>query len=192
MADGVVLPLIVEIEGASPSAALMNKKAFSKSRESKVLWIVHPETGRVLPWEGDPLFIALTEKEGFYSAQLPSGSNRRGFCQNNKDVDIESHENIELNTEKENDSLILYRLSETIKKRKREMPSGSYTTHLFEKGMGKIKKKTGEEAIELILAESKEDILYESADLVYHLLVLLEEAGVPFHDLMIELERRDR
>ncbi len=72
------------------------------------------------------------------------------------------------------------------------MPTGSYTTHLFEKGIGKIKKKMGEEAIELLLADSREDILYESADLVYHLLVLLEEAEIPFHDLLIELERRDK
>ena len=71
------------------------------------------------------------------------------------------------------------------------MPSGSYTTHLFEKSLDKIIKKVGEEAIELMLEESKEDIVYESADLIYHLLVMLEETGVEFHDLMVELERRD-
>ncbi len=192
MADGIVLPLIVNIEGASSSvAALMNQKAYSKSVETKKLWIVHPETGRILPWTGDPSFLSLKEESCFYSAELPFGSEATGFYLNYGKDDPELHEDTILNTTKENDSIILYKLASTIKERKHEMPSGSYTTHLFEKGMEKIKKKTGEEAIELILADSKEDILYESADLLYHLLVLLEEAGVPFHDLMMELERRD-
>lgn len=192
MADGVVLPLIVKIEEAASSAALMNKKSFSKSIETKKLWIVHPETGRVLPWEGDPVYISLEDNGEFYSVELPPGTKIRGFTLSDNVEDIELHENIKLNAEKENDSMILYKLAETIKKRKELMPSGSYTTHLFEKGLEKIKKKVGEEAIELILAESKEDIVYESADLIYHLLVLLEEAGVNFHDLMVELESRDK
>ncbi len=191
MAEGVILPIIVNIEGSSDSAALMNQKAYSKSVETKKLWIVHPETERVIPWAGDPSFLSLKEESCFYSAELPLGSETTGFYLNNEKEDPELHEDIVLNSFKDYDSIILYKLAATIKKRKDEMPSGSYTTHLFEKGMEKIKKKTGEEAIELILAESKEDILYESADLIYHLLVLLEEAGVPFHDLMMELERRD-
>lgn len=192
MADGVNLPVIVKIEGASDAAALMNSKSYSKSVETKKLWIVHPETGRVLPWEGDPDYLSLEETDGFYRATLPSGSDKRGFELSGEGEDPEVHGNTALNTVKESDSMILYKLAETIKKRKKLMPPGSYTTHLFEKGLEKIKKKVGEEAIELILAESKEDVVYESADLIYHLLVLLEEAGVPFHDMMVELERRDK
>lgn len=191
MADGLVLPLIVTIEGAPLSVALMNKKAFSKSVESRKLWIFHPETARILPWSGEPKYISLVDKKEFYSAQLPSGSCTRGFELGDNSEDIERHENVSLDLDRENDSTILYKLAETIKRRKELMPQGAYTTHLFEKGLEKIKKKLGEEAIELILADSKEDIVYESADLLYHLLVLLEEAGVRFHDLMVELERRD-
>ncbi|MDA3809499.1 MAG: phosphoribosyl-ATP diphosphatase [Spirochaetaceae bacterium] len=191
MADGIVLPLIVNINGASTVAALMNKKSFSKSLESKKLWILHPETNRVLPWAGEPEYLSLEKKEGFYLAELPAGSENRGFDLKNNEEDVESHGNTLLNTVKEKDSNILYKLAQTIKKRKEEMPSGSYTTHLFEKGLEKIKKKVGEETIELILAESKEDVVYESADLIYHLIVMLEERGVEFHDLMVELERRD-
>jgi phosphoribosyl-ATP pyrophosphohydrolase len=191
MADGTLLPLIVKIDGTETSAALMNKKSFSKSIESKKIWIVHPETGRVLPWAGDPAYISLSYNDGFYSAELPAGSEIKGFELSEEGDDPESHENTQLNAAKQSDSNILYKLAETIKKRKEKMPAGSYTTHLFEKGLEKIKKKVGEEAIELILAESKEDVVYESADLIYHLIVMLEEMGVEFHDLMVELERRD-
>jgi phosphoribosyl-AMP cyclohydrolase / phosphoribosyl-ATP pyrophosphohydrolase len=191
MADGTVLPLIVTIEGISNSAALMNRKSFSKSLESKKLWIVHPETGRVLPWAGEAVYTSLTEEDGFYRAALPEGSDPKAVELSGIDEDVEAHEGITLGAAKGETSNILYKLAETIKKRKEDMPSGSYTTHLFEKGLEKIKKKVGEEAIELIIAVEKEDIVYESADLIYHLLVLLEEAGVEFHDLMVELERRD-
>lgn len=191
MADGTVLPLIATIEGGQVSAALMNKKSFSKSIESKKLWVVHPETGRVLPWEGDPMFTSLTEETGLYRAGLPAGTKVHAVLLSKIDDDVETHEDIQLGGEKGETSPILYSLAATIKKRKEEMPSGSYTTHLFEKGLDKIKKKVGEEAIELILSDSKEDVVYEAADLIYHLLVLLEESGVEFHDLMAELERRD-
>lgn len=192
MADGIILPLLVQIEGSSDSGALMNKKSFSKSVESKILWVVHPETGRVLPWAGEPVFISLSEESGFYRAELPAGSDVIAVGLSDHVEDVESHDGITLGSEKGETSNILYSLADTIKKRKKDMPAGSYTTHLFEKGLEKIKKKVGEEAIELILAESKADVVYESADLIYHLLVLLAEAGVEFHDLMVELERRDK
>ncbi len=76
--------------------------------------------------------------------------------------------------------------------RKREMPEGSYTTHLFESGPAKIRKKTGEEAVELILAESPEDITCETADLIYHLFVLLTEEGIDFDHIIAELDTRAR
>lgn len=192
MADGIILPVIVTVEGAADCAALMNKKSYTKSVESKKMWVVHPETGRVLPWAGEPSFLSLTEESGFFRAVLPKGSKIIAVELSGKDEDVESHENIKLGFEKGETSNILYSLAATIKKRKHEMPVGSYTTHLFEKGLEKIKKKVGEEAIELILAESREDVVYESADLIYHLIVMLEEVGVEFHDLMAELDRRDK
>lgn len=191
MAEGLVLPIIVTIDGAVKSAALMNKKSYQKSVESKKLWIVHPETGRVLPWAGEAAFLSLFEEDGYYAVTLASGSEMNGIELSKRDVDVEAHDETKVGSEKGYSSNILYKLAETIRKRKEEMPAGSYTTHLFEKGLEKIKKKVGEEAIELILAGSKEDIVYESADLIYHLLVLLEESEVEFHDLMVELERRD-
>jgi phosphoribosyl-ATP pyrophosphohydrolase len=85
---------------------------------------------------------------------------------------------------------ILTLLEAIIKERREAMPEGSYTTHLFESGLDKIRKKTGEEAVELILAEGREEIAHESADLIYHLLVLLEAAGVPLQAVLEELQNR--
>jgi len=77
--------------------------------------------------------------------------------------------------------------------RRREMPAGSYTTYLFEKGLNKILKKVGEESAETIIAAKDEDrgaLTNEAADLVFHLLVLLVERGVTLEDIGGELARR--
>jgi len=73
------------------------------------------------------------------------------------------------------------------------MPEGSYTTYLFEKGLNKILKKVGEEAAETIIAAKDEDagaLTAETADLVYHLLVLMVERGLTLEALAGELARR--
>ncbi|MGC9311170.1 MAG: phosphoribosyl-ATP diphosphatase, partial [Sediminispirochaetaceae bacterium] len=70
------------------------------------------------------------------------------------------------------------------------MPEGSYTSHLFSSGPEKIRKKTGEEAIELLLADTPEQMLYEAADLVYHLMVLLVSENLSFDQVCAELQHR--
>ena len=73
------------------------------------------------------------------------------------------------------------RLVEVIKTRKAEMPEGSYTTYLFSKGLDKILKKIGEESAETIIAaknQSRSELTLESADLLYHLLVLFVNEGL--------------
>jgi phosphoribosyl-AMP cyclohydrolase / phosphoribosyl-ATP pyrophosphohydrolase len=88
---------------------------------------------------------------------------------------------------------VLENLYEVIEGRRREMPEGSYTTYLFEKGLNKILKKVGEESAETIIAAKDEDLgalTSETADLIYHLLVLLVERGVRLEDLGRELARR--
>jgi phosphoribosyl-ATP pyrophosphohydrolase len=70
------------------------------------------------------------------------------------------------------------------------MPEGSYTTHLFEKGEEKIRKKTGEEAVELLLAATDREIISESADLIYHLMVLLTERDLSIGQVIAELQGR--
>lgn len=86
-------------------------------------------------------------------------------------------------------------LAELIKDRHRELPEGSYTTYLFTKGVDKILKKVGEETAEVIIAAknaSSDELRYETSDLLYHLLVLLEERGVTLTEISSELEKRKK
>jgi phosphoribosyl-ATP pyrophosphohydrolase/phosphoribosyl-AMP cyclohydrolase len=86
-------------------------------------------------------------------------------------------------------------LQELIHQRKAEMPEGSYTTSLFDKGINRIAQKVGEEAVELII-ESKDNndslFLNEAADLLYHLLVLLSAKGFGINDVAALLEQRHK
>lgn len=89
----------------------------------------------------------------------------------------------------------LSRLEQTIAQRDAERTEGSYTTYLFEKGVDKILKKVGEETAEVIIAAKNrdpEELRCESADLIFHLLVLLREQQIPFDDVLRELEFRHR
>ena len=88
---------------------------------------------------------------------------------------------------------VLDELYQLIESRQRERPEGSYTTYLFEKGLDKILKKLGEEASETIIAAKNDDaeqLAAESADLLYHLIVLLVERGVRLESIRDELVQR--
>ncbi|MGF9700661.1 bifunctional phosphoribosyl-AMP cyclohydrolase/phosphoribosyl-ATP diphosphatase HisIE [Paenibacillus sp. MABNR03] len=88
---------------------------------------------------------------------------------------------------------VLAELESVIAERERERPEGAYTTYLFDKGVDKILKKIGEEASETIIAAKNKDndeLRLEVSDLMYHLLVLLQERKLPLDDIMAELSRR--
>lgn len=88
---------------------------------------------------------------------------------------------------------VLAELESVIAERERERPEGAYTTYLFDKGVDKILKKIGEEASETIIAaknKDNEELRLEVSDLLYHLLVLLQERKLPLDDIMSELNRR--
>jgi phosphoribosyl-ATP pyrophosphohydrolase/phosphoribosyl-AMP cyclohydrolase len=88
---------------------------------------------------------------------------------------------------------ILDRLERVIKERKEGGDENSYTRYLFNKGIDKILKKVGEESAEVIIAaknEGTEELIYESADLIYHLMVLLEEKETNIKAVKRELARR--
>lgn len=89
----------------------------------------------------------------------------------------------------------LDRLSATIAERKAHPREGSYTCHLFAAGKEEILKKVGEEATEVVVAgalQGHERLVYETADLIYHLLVLLSAEGLSWDDIEQELNRRFR
>jgi phosphoribosyl-ATP pyrophosphohydrolase/phosphoribosyl-AMP cyclohydrolase len=87
---------------------------------------------------------------------------------------------------------VLNELYSVIERRKEERPDGSYTTYLFNSGLDKILKKVGEEATETIVAAKNNDgrLSSETADLLYHLLVLLVERGISLDEISRELKQR--
>ncbi|RSK28560.1 bifunctional phosphoribosyl-AMP cyclohydrolase/phosphoribosyl-ATP diphosphatase HisIE [Bacillus sp. HMF5848] len=90
---------------------------------------------------------------------------------------------------------ILNELESIIAQREAEMPEGAYTTYLFKNGVDKILKKVGEEAGEVIIAAKNRDpkeLSWETADLLYHVLVLLREQKLPLDDVLQVLEERHK
>lgn len=87
----------------------------------------------------------------------------------------------------------LEKLYELLQQRKKELPEGSYTTYLFEKGTDKILKKVGEECTEVIIAgkaDDRKETVYELADLTYHAMVLMVQMGITVEDVHRELKSR--
>lgn len=93
----------------------------------------------------------------------------------------------------EQDIMFLKELQDFIDKRHEEMPEKSYTTSLFKSGVNKMAQKVGEEAVETIIEAcngTDERLIYEGADLLYHLIVLLTSKGYRIEDLARELKER--
>jgi phosphoribosyl-ATP pyrophosphohydrolase/phosphoribosyl-AMP cyclohydrolase len=86
-------------------------------------------------------------------------------------------------------------LQSVIQQRHRDMPEGSYTTKLFIKGVKKIAQKVGEEAVESVVEAvdgNRDRFIYEASDMIYHLLVLMEQMGCSIEDMERELELRHK
>lgn len=91
------------------------------------------------------------------------------------------------------DTKILLDLEKVIAQREAERPEGAYTTYLFTEGVDKILKKVGEEASEVIIAAKNrdhEELKWEAADLIYHLMVLLREQELPLKEVLSVLNKR--
>jgi len=180
-----ILPLVIkDRQGQILEVSLSNEKGFKKSIERGQLWHLHKDTGRLLPYSEDSL-LSISEHTSWYESILSIGKEHsplhdQGDLFNSNQVEIKHTGN----------KGVLELLQEVLLGRKRDLPEGSYTTHLFQSGAEKIRKKTGEEAIELILASSRSEIIYESADLVYHMMVLLLSEDISIEEVLAELEKR--
>lgn len=96
---------------------------------------------------------------------------------------------------KANPILFLTTLQDFIQKRHDEMPEGSYTTSLFNDGLNRMAQKVGEEALETVIEAvngTDERLIYEGADMLYHLIVLLTSKGLRIEDLALELQVRHK
>ncbi|MBR7030650.1 MAG: bifunctional phosphoribosyl-AMP cyclohydrolase/phosphoribosyl-ATP diphosphatase HisIE [Prevotella sp.] len=92
-----------------------------------------------------------------------------------------------------NPLLFLTELQDFINKRHEEMPEGSYTTSLFKDGINRIAQKVGEEALETVIEAtngSKDKLVYEACDLIYHLIVLMTSKGLRIEEIAAELQKR--
>lgn len=99
------------------------------------------------------------------------------------------------NEENKTDIAFLQYLQEFIQKRHREMPEGSYTTSLFNKGANRMAQKVGEEAVETVIEAingTDKGFIYEASDLIYHLIVLLTSKGFSLSDIAAELQKRHK
>ena len=167
----------------------VNDEAIAKMEETKTVYMLNDDqSGLELITGGEyfkPIaidsFVYNTDKSAVIIKALPEGSTTGADT-------FRGDKNIE-------DLAFLSYLQDFIEKRKREMPEGSYTTKLFTKGVNKISQKVGEEAVETVIEATNgtgEQFLYESSDLIYHLIVLLTEKGYRIEDLARELKARHK
>jgi phosphoribosyl-ATP pyrophosphohydrolase len=202
------VPLIVRaVDGEIESVVACSEKSRSKSIEQDELWIVDPSTGRVLPYRGGGRrYTSLRRRDGAIGEWCETSLTERdrapaapgeGDAAPGGDAPAAPGEGdaarVAPGVAASSDAYsFLAELSRLVAQRRRDLPEGSYTTHLFSSGEAKIRKKTGEEAIELVLAENDDELVGEAADLVYHAMVLFEARGIPFRRVVEELQRRHR
>ncbi len=163
--DNLIDIVVVSERGKVLARLKTNEKGYRKSIETGRVWYLHERTGRLLPFESGA--------EG--------GKNQHGGEDFHKEGSSRASGSA---------AGVLKTLSKVISDRRKKMPEGSYTSHLFREGGLKIRKKLGEEAVELVLARNHGEVVYEAADLIYHLLVLLEEEGIGIDEVLDELESR--
>ncbi len=196
-ASGLVPAIVQDFEtGEVLMLAYMNKESVNKTLETKETWFWSRSRGEL--WnkgatsgntqrvkrlsydcDGDSLLIKVNqmgnachtgERSCFFNEVYNNGEEKAG-------------------------GNFLFKLYEVIKDRKENPKEGSYTNYLFDKGIDKILKKLGEEAAETIIAAKnidEEELIYEASDLVYHLLVLLNEKNIPLERIIKELKGRER
>lgn len=190
-----IYPLIIKDSGEIIiDVSISNEKGFNKSLERGILWHLHADTGRLLPYSEINPLIKITRHHSWFEAVLkkePSPTSKATYTSKGGQVSREQVSSPEEITGASiSASEILGNLEKVILERKQTLKEGSYTTHLFNSGGEKIRKKTGEEAVELILAADKDSIVYEAADLVYHMMVLLASENIELGEVLHELSGR--
>lgn len=197
--------VIVSESGDVLGQEVMNGKAFRKSLEQGELWTYNQATGRVLPpsggieylqmdEEGDAIRVLLADAEAdrFLAGARASSSGQEAEPAESATPDTEVNPATIANSTTPAGSVAdeFAFLQQTVHERRVNPKDGSYTSYLFEQGAAKIRKKVGEEGIEVCLAETPAELVSESADLMFHLSVLLEQESLSLQDVAGELRRR--
>ena len=190
-----LIPAIIQNSSSKKVLMLgwMNSEAYEKTLETKNVWFFSRSRNKL--WEkGEESknYLRVNEikldcdNDTILISANPEGPTCHTLNESCFDTTLEDYEKNEFNNEY---------LEKIIQSRKIQKPDNSYTTELFNKGITKISKKLGEEASEVIiasLAEKRSDLVYESADLIFHLLVLLANEEINFNEVVIELSKRHK
>jgi phosphoribosyl-ATP pyrophosphohydrolase/phosphoribosyl-AMP cyclohydrolase len=195
--DGLV-PVIVQEYGTNEvlMMAYMNEEAFRNtmktghmtyfSRSRNGLWVKGETSGHfqyIRAMSADCDFDTLLAQVTQVGAACHTGAHN---CFFEKIIDTKYHD-------EKNPATVLETVMGIIKDRKVNPKEGSYTNYLFDKGLDKILKKLGEEATEIVIAAKNpnaNEIKYEVADYLYHLMVLMAEKGVSWDEIMAEMAKR--
>ena len=168
----------------------MNEKAYQKTVETKkVTFFSRRRNTLWTKGETSGNFMNLVEisVDCDFDTLLIKANPTGPVCHTGKDTCFDE--------KNKNGILFLKQLDELIAERKKNLPENSYTTKLFKEGIKKISQKVGEEATEVVIdamAKDKPRLLEESADLVYHLLVLLNYFDLKIDDVIDVLESRNK
>lgn len=204
---GLIPAIIQQAEtGTVLMLAYMNRESLLKTVETRITWFYsrsrqslwqkgetsgHVQKVQQISYDcdGDTLLIKV-EQTGVacHEGTLSCFSRILGEEVSNEEDMMDANSNYGQSV-----STTLHELYHVVNDRKHNPQTGSYTTYLFEKGQDKILKKVGEEAAETIIASknnSKEELLYEMADLWYHCLVLLVQHDISVSELLEELQKR--
>ena len=173
----------------------MNQESFKKTMESGTVWFFSRSRNQL--WNkgetsGNFLDVIEIASDCDDDAVLIKVEPQGPTCHTGEESCFH-HSFDAAKNEKAFDQTVLFDLFDVIENRKTNPIEGSYTNYLFEKGIDKILKKVGEETAETIIAaknNSKEEITYETADLFYHLLVMMSERGIRPEGIMKTLYDR--
>ena len=189
---GGLIPAIVQDNNTSKVLMLgfMNHEAYDEtvstgkvtffSRTKNRLWMKGESSGNTLQ------VVSITadcDNDTLLIKAIPAGP----VCHTGADTCF-GEKNVE-------DIMFLKYLQNFIERRRQEMPEGSYTTTLFQKGVNRMAQKVGEEAVETVIEATngtEDGFIYEASDLVYHLIVLLTSKGLRLEDLARELKKRHK
>ena len=189
---GGLIPAIVQDNNTSKVLMLgfMNHQAYDEtvstgkvtffSRTKNRLWMKGESSGNTLQ------VVSITadcDNDTLLIKAIPAGP----VCHTGADTCF-GEKNVE-------DIMFLKYLQNFIERRRQEMPEGSYTTTLFQKGVNRMAQKVGEEAVETVIEATngtEDGFIYEASDLVYHLIVLLTSKGLRLEDLARELKKRHK
>lgn len=200
-AQGLIPAIVQDVQSkAVLMMAYMNREALQKTLETKQTWFWSRSRNEL--WHkgatsGNVQLVKELRYDCDQDTLLILVEPQGPACHNGTYTCFEDVFMLEDSATNEREGLqyeVISELIETIAKRDIERPEGAYTTYLFEQGVDKILKKVGEEAAEVIIAAKNrdpEELRNESADLLYHLMVLWREQGLGFTEVIDILKKRD-